>query len=78
MSNELETIKEYTKYRNKIAERERLAAAASDLLDALKEMRRQYGTFYKGNCYISVCYAARLGVANRIADAAIAKAEGKA
>ena len=48
-----------------------------ELLAALKKMRANYGNFYKGNCYITVSYEKTLKEVNTIADAAIAKAEGK-
>jgi hypothetical protein len=47
------------------------------LLAALKSMRKAYGTFYRGNCYITAAYEAELAEANRIADDAILAAEQK-
>ena len=48
---------------------------ARRLLAAVKAMRAAYGTFYRGNCYITVSYEAQLAEVNRIADEAIAAAE---
>jgi len=49
--------------------------ANDQLLAALKAMRQAYGTFYRGNCYITVAYEAQLAEVNRIADEAIKAAE---
>jgi|688.fasta_scaffold397738_2 hypothetical protein len=45
------------------------------LLAALKAMRAAYGTLYRGNCYITVAYEAKLAEVNRAADEAIRAAE---
>jgi hypothetical protein len=50
-------------------------ADSLQLLAALKAMRAAYGTFYRGNCYITVAYEAELAEVNRAADEAIKAAE---
>jgi hypothetical protein len=49
--------------------------ANDQLLAALKSMRQAYGTFHRGNCYITVAYEAKLAEVNLIADQAIKAAE---
>ena len=49
---------------------------ANKLILALREMRRAYGTFHKGQAYISVAYEKELAAANAMADEAIKEAEG--
>ena len=47
---------------------------ANNLLLALLEMRRAYGTFHKGQVYISTALEKELAAANAMADAAIEEA----